>query len=54
MTLQVSLEDAYRTACAALGELVVRERLLSQRVAELTAATPVPASATTADKEPTP
>ncbi len=52
MTLQVSLEDAYRTACAALGDLVVRERLLSQRVAELTPA-PTPESDTTG-KEPTP
>ncbi len=37
MSIQVSLEDAYRTACATIGELVVRERLLTDRVAELTA-----------------
>lgn len=37
MSIQVSLEDAYRTACATIGELVVRERLLNERVAALSA-----------------
>ena len=33
--MQVSLEDAYREACLALGEAVVRERLLSAEVVQL-------------------
>lgn len=35
--MQVSLEDAYREATTALGEALVRERLLLRRVAELEA-----------------
>lgn len=33
--IQVSIEDAYDEACRALGETVIRERLLSRRVVEL-------------------
>jgi len=36
MTLQFTLEDAYRAACTTIGELVVRERFLTNRVDELT------------------
>lgn len=35
--MNVSLEDAYREACLALGEAVVRERFLSAEVQRLTA-----------------
>lgn len=34
--MNVSIEDAYREACLALGEAVVRERLLSAEVQRLT------------------
>lgn len=33
--IEVSTEDAFAEACRALGESVVRERLLSQRFAEV-------------------
>lgn len=35
--MNVSIEDAYREACLALGESVVRERLLSVEIDRLTA-----------------
>ena len=35
--MNVTIEDAYREACTALGEAVVRERLLSAEVQRLTA-----------------
>lgn len=38
--IEVSIEDAYREACLALGEAIVRERLMTaslQREAEQTA-----------------
>lgn len=47
--MDVSLADAYREACQALGEATVRERLLTAEVQRLTeakskaAATPPPA-----------
>lgn len=33
MTVNVTLEDAYREACLALGEAIVRERLLTAELA---------------------
>lgn len=33
--MNVSLEDAYREACLALGEAVVRERLLTAELGRL-------------------
>lgn len=33
--MQVSMDEAYREACLALGEAVVRERLLVQQAATL-------------------
>lgn len=33
--MEVSLDEAFREACAALGEALVRERLLQRRLAEL-------------------
>lgn len=38
--MDVSLEDAYREACTALGESIVRERLLAAEIARLTAEQP--------------
>ncbi len=32
--MQVSIEDAYAEACTALGEAIVRERLLNKALAE--------------------
>lgn len=32
--MNVTLEDAYNEACRALGESIVRERLLSQALAQ--------------------
>lgn len=37
--MDVSLEDAYREACLALGEGIVRERLLAAEVQRLTETT---------------
>lgn len=36
--MNVSLEEAYREACLALGEAIVRERLVSIELAKLAAA----------------
>jgi len=38
--VNVSLEDAYREACLALGEAIVRERLVTAELGRLT--TPAP------------
>ena len=35
--MEVSVEDAYKIACLALGEAVVRERILSTEIERLTA-----------------
>ena len=32
--MNVTIEDAYKEACLALGEALVRERLLSKAIAE--------------------
>lgn len=32
--MNVTLEDAYREACQALGETIIRERLLIRQIAE--------------------
>lgn len=42
--MQVSLETAYREACLALGEALVRERLLMQALAEAEKPTQQPGS----------
>jgi len=34
--VNVSIEDAYREACQALGESIVRERLLAAALAQVT------------------
>lgn len=34
--MNVTLEDAYREACQALGEAIIRERLLTAEVQRLT------------------
>jgi len=39
-TQQVTLEDAYREACTALGESMVQQRLLGQEIARLQALVP--------------
>jgi hypothetical protein len=40
---QVTIEDAYREACIALGESMVQQRLLGQEIARLRAeALPAP------------
>ena len=44
--IQVTIEDAYKEACTALGEAVVRERLLMKQVVP---ATDPPAEPTAAD-----
>jgi hypothetical protein len=36
--LQITIEDAYREACTALGESMVQQRLLGQEIARLQAA----------------
>lgn len=51
--MNVSLEDAYREACLALGEAVVRERLLTAELGRLTAQGQA-ASPTTTSTAPTP
>lgn len=38
--MNVTLEDAYSEACRALGEAVVRERLLTAEIHRLTALVP--------------
>lgn len=43
--MQVTIEDAYREACAALGESIVQQRLLAAEVQRLTPE-PTPESAT--------
>lgn len=45
--MNVTLEDAYREACLALGESIVRERLLTAEALRLT--TPIPAHESPAD-----
>ncbi len=35
--IDVTMDDLYREACQALGEAIVRERLLAREVARLTA-----------------
>lgn len=47
--MNVSLEDAYNEACRQLGEALVKERLLLQEVARLTAADPPTGDVRTAD-----
>ncbi len=33
--LQIDIEDAFREACTALGEALVRERFLHRRITEM-------------------
>ena len=40
--IEISLEDAYREACLALGESIVRERLLTKAAAQPQTKPPAP------------
>jgi hypothetical protein len=48
LMLNVTIEDAYREACTALGETIVRERLLTVELQRLSAEPEPDAEATIA------